>query len=118
MGSSCGYKRNIWRINILARVPKGSILGLILFKIFMNDILFVLDTTHWVNPFLEEHYKNVFISLAVDKILILFCNNKMKLNTVKCYLLLHTQEQNVLKTGYFNLKNSYYEKLLGVNFDW
>ena len=28
----------------------------------------------------------------------------------------HARE-NVLKTGYFNLKNSYYEKLLGINFD-
>ena len=41
----------------------------------------------------------------------------MKLNTDKCYILLHIQKQNVLKTGYFNLKNCYYEKLLGINFD-
>ena len=27
------------------------------------------------------------------------------------------QEQNVLKTGYFILKNPYNEKLLGINFD-
>ena len=28
------------------------------------------------------------------------------------------QEHYVLKTGYFNLKNSYYEKLLGINCNW
>ena len=41
----------------------------------------------------------------------------MKLNTDKYYILIHMQEQNVLTTGYYNLKNSYYEKLLGINFD-
>ena len=36
----------------------------------------------------------------------------MKLSTDKCHLLLNMQEQNVLKIGNFNIKNSYSEKLL------
>ena len=69
-------------------------------------------------PFLSKNIKNEFISFAGNKILILFSNNKMKLNTDIYYILIHMQEHYVLKTGYFNLKNSYYEKLLGINCNW
>ena len=41
----------------------------------------------------------------------------MKLNTDKCYILLSTQDQNFLKIGDFNIKNSFSEKLLGITFD-
>ena len=41
----------------------------------------------------------------------------MKLNTDKCNLLLNTLEQSFLKIGNFNIKNSFSEKLLGINFD-
>ena len=122
--------------NTSTRVRQGSILGSVLFKIklktdkssysvrilenrtrnnsvfgyfsrserFMKYMLLVLDTTHFV----KEHYQKWIYQL---------CSWHMKLNTDKCYILIHMQEQNVLKTGYFNLKNPYYEKLLCINFD-
>ena len=42
----------------------------------------------------------------------------MKLNTDKCHLLLNTQDQNFLKVGNFNIKNSFSEKLLVITFDY
>ena len=52
-----------------------------------------------------------------EKPLIWFSDNKMKLNTDKCYLLLNTPDQNFLKIGNFNIKHSSSEKLLGITFD-
>ena len=52
-----------------------------------------------------------------EKLLILFSDNQMKLNTNKCDLLLNTQDQNFLKIGNFNIKNSFSEKLVGITFE-
>ena len=52
-----------------------------------------------------------------EKLLIWFSDNKLMLNTDKCHLLLNTQDQNFLKIGNFNIKNSFSEKLLGITFD-
>ena len=41
----------------------------------------------------------------------------MKLNTDICHLPLITQDQNFLKIGNFNIKNSFSQKLLGITFD-
>ena len=46
-----------------------------------------------------------------------FLNNEMKQNTVKCQLLLNSQEPNVLKIGDLHINNSLSEKLLGITFD-
>ena len=46
-----------------------------------------------------------------------FSNNKMKLNTDKCHLLLTSQEPNTLKIGDLHINNSLSEKLLGITFD-
>ena len=46
------------------------------------------------------------------KLLILCSNNQIKLSIDKCQLLLNMQQQNVLKIGNFNIKNSYFEKLI------
>ena len=51
------------------------------------------------------------------KLLILCSNNQIKLSIDKCQLLLNMQQQNVLKIGNFNIKNSYFEKLIAINFD-
>ena len=46
-----------------------------------------------------------------------FSDNKMKSNTNKCHPLSNTQDQNFLKIGNFNIKNSLSEKFLGITFD-
>ena len=53
-----------------------------------------------------------------EKLLIWFSDNQMKLNTDKCHLLLNTQDQNFLKIGNVNIKNSFFEKLLVITFDY
>ena len=40
------------------------------------------------------------------------------LSTDKCHLLLNMPEHNILKIGNFNIKNSYFEKLIVINFHW
>ena len=52
-----------------------------------------------------------------EKLLMRFPDNQIKLNTVKCHLLLNTKDQNFLKIGNFNIKNSFSEKLLSITFD-
>ena len=47
-----------------------------------------------------------------------FSNNKMKLNTDKCHLLLNIQEPNILKIGDLHINNSLSEKLLGITFNF
>ena len=46
-----------------------------------------------------------------------FLNNKMKLNTDKCHLLLNSQEPNTLKISDLHINNSLSEKLLGITFE-
>ena len=46
-----------------------------------------------------------------------FSNNKIKLNTSKCHLILNCKEPNTLKIGNFHINNSMSEKLLGITFD-
>ena len=53
-----------------------------------------------------------------EKLLTWVSKNEMKLKADKCHLLLNTQENYVLKMGNFNIKNSFSEKLLSVNFDY
>ena len=52
-----------------------------------------------------------------EELLIWSSDNQMKLNTDKCNLLLNTLEQSFLKIENFNIKNFFFEKLLGINFD-
>ena len=46
-----------------------------------------------------------------------FPNNKMKLDTDKCDLVLNTQEPNTSNIGDLHINNSINEKLLGITFD-
>ena len=42
----------------------------------------------------------------------------MRLNTDKCHVLLNSQGPNTIKIGNLCIKNSTYEKMLGINFDY
>ena len=46
-----------------------------------------------------------------------FPNNKMKLDTDKCHLVLNTQEPNTINIGNLHINNSINKKLLGITFD-
>ena len=46
-----------------------------------------------------------------------FCDNQMKASIRKCYLLVNQKDEVVTNLGETEIKNSEYEKLLGIKFD-
>ena len=107
-------------------VPQGSILGPLLFNIFMCDMFLMLNTTYCTgygngnSPFVvRDNIADVIKAPEEigENILNWFLNNEIKLNTDKCHLILNRQEPNTLKIGDFHINNSVSEKLLGTTFD-
>ena len=112
---------------ILSGVPQGSILGPLLFNIFMCDMFLILKGTYFTG-YADDNTSVVVRDNITDVIKALeeigeslvnwFSNNVMKVNTDKCHLLLNSQEPNTLKIGDLHISNSLSEKLLGITFDF
>ena len=118
-------KYSSWE-EILFGVPQGSILGPLLFNIFLCDLFFIMSKTEFASyaddntPYNSgQNIDNVIRTLENDSVRLLkwFSNNQMKANKDKCHLLLRNKEKVTIKIGETEIKSSNCEKLLGIKID-
>ena len=113
-------------LEIIFRVPQGSILGPILFNIFLIDLFFIIEDTD-ISSYVDDNTPYISADIidgviksleeASEILFNWFNDNLMKINAGKCHLLVSTNNTVKIKIGIFHITNSKSEKLLGVKFD-
>ena len=117
-------------MNVLCGVPQGSILGPILFILYINDMC---NVSTLLKPILFADDTNLFysgkdidelcsvVSIELDKLCIWFQVNKLSLNTSKTNFMIFTNRScddtySVCMNG-LNLSRVFVTKFLGVHMD-
>ena len=124
-GTKINESYSSWE-EILLGIPEGSILGPLLFNIFMCDVFFMVNEIGFTSyaddntPFASRgRLDDVLDCLenAALKFFDWFSNNQMKANPDKCYLLTSITASIAIKIKDNEILNSEGEKLLGVTVD-
>ena len=114
------------REEILFGVPQGSILGPLLFSIFLCDLSFIMNENDFSSQADDKRpygavntINEVIQSVEHDTMMLLqwFSDNQMKANIIKCRLPVNKKDEVAIRIGDTEIKNSEYEKLLGIKVD-